>query len=408
MKRNRWLTALAAVGIHMSIGSVYAWSVLTRPVMETMGLSLSATTWAFSIAILFLGLSAGFLGPLVERLGPSRSGMVSAVFFATGLLGTAAAVHFHSAALLYLFYGAIGGIGLGTGYITPVSTLVKWFPRHRGFATGLAIMGFGFAALIAGPAMRYLVDRFGLTENFLILAAAYALVMILSASYIRAPKKGEIPMLLEEVLEEEIRKDGEKTAAVKGLTRKEAMHTWKWYVLWWIFFTNITCGIGLLAVASPMAQETIGMSAAEAASLVGIIGIVNGAGRILWASVSDWIGRGVTYMIFFAFEVFAFYALAHVSDALLFEMLVLAVISCYGGGFSCMPAFLSDLFGVKQLASIHGSILTAWGMAGVAGPLLFSFMKETTGGYAATLHLFSAMLAAAFVLSAILAWKGRK
>lgn len=408
MKRNRWLTALAAVGIHMSIGSVYAWSVLTRPVMETMGLSLSLATWAFSIAILFLGLSAGFLGPLVERLGPSRSGMVSAVFFSAGLLGTAAAVHLQSAALLYLFYGAIGGIGLGTGYITPVSTLVKWFPRHRGFATGLAIMGFGFASLIAGPAMRYLVDRFGLMENFLILAAVYALVMILSASYIRPPRKGEILMLLEEVLEEEIRKDGEKTAAVKGLTRKEAMHTWKWYVLWWIFFTNITCGIGLLAVASPMAQETIGMSAAEAASLVGIIGIVNGAGRILWASVSDWIGRGVTYMIFFAFEVFAFYALAHVSDALLFEVLVLAVISCYGGGFSCMPAFLSDLFGVKQLASIHGSILTAWGMAGVAGPLLLSFMKETTGGYGATLYLFSAMLAVAFVLSAILAWKGKK
>lgn len=408
MKRNRWLTAMAAVGIHMSIGSVYAWSVLTRPVMETMGLSLSWATWAFSIAILFLGLSAGFLGPLVERLGPSRSGMVSAVFFSTGLLGTAAAVHCQSAFLLYLFYGAIGGIGLGTGYITPVSTLVKWFPRHRGFATGLAIMGFGFASLIAGPAMRYLVDRFGLTENFLILAAFYALVMILSASYIRPPRKGEIPMLLEEVLEEEIRKDGEKTAQAKGLTRKEAMHTWKWYVLWWIFFTNITCGIGLLAVASPMAQEIIGMSAAEAASLVGIIGIVNGAGRILWASVSDWIGRGVTYMIFFAFEVFAFYALAHVSDALLFEILVLAVISCYGGGFSCMPAFLSDLFGVKQLASIHGSILTAWGMAGVAGPLLLSFMKETTGGYAATLHLFSAMLAVAFVLSCVLAWKGRK
>lgn len=408
MKRNRWLTAMAAVGIHMSIGSVYAWSVLTRPVMETMGLSLSLTTWAFSIAILFLGLSAGFLGPLVERLGPSRSGMVSAVFFSTGLLGTAVAVHCQSAFLLYLFYGAIGGIGLGTGYITPVSTLVKWFPQHRGFATGLAIMGFGFASLIAGPAMRYLVDRFGLTENFLIFAAAYATVMILSASYIRPPRKGEIPMLLEEVLEEEIRKDGEKTAQATGFTRKEAMHTWKWYVLWWIFFTNITCGIGLLAVASPMAQEIIGMSAAEAASLVGIIGIVNGAGRILWASVSDWIGRGVTYMIFFAFEVFAFYALAHVSDALLFEVLVLAVISCYGGGFSCMPAFLSDLFGVKQLASIHGSILTAWGMAGVAGPLLLSFMKETTGGYAVTLHLFSAMLAVAFVLSCVLVWKGRK
>ena len=408
MKRNRWLTALAAVGIHMSIGSVYAWSVLTRPVMETMGLSLSATTWAFSIAILFLGLSAGFLGPLVERLGPSRSGMVSAVFFSTGLLGTAAAVHCQSAFLLYLFYGAIGGIGLGTGYITPVSTLVKWFPRHRGFATGLAIMGFGFAALIAGPAMRYLVDRFGLTENFLILAAAYALVMILSASYIRPPRKGEIPMLLEEVLEEEIRKDGEKTAQAKGLTRKEAMHTWKWYVLWWIFFTNITCGIGLLAVASPMAQEIIGMSAAEAASLVGIIGIVNGAGRILWASVSDWIGRGVTYMIFFAFEVFAFYALAHVSDALLFEILVLAVISCYGGGFSCMPAYLSDLFGTRELSAIHGRVLTAWGVAGVVGPTLVSLLRERTQGYTTILLFFAGLFVVNFAVATVLKLYGKR
>ena len=408
MKRNRWLTALAAVGIHMSIGSVYAWSVLTRPVMETMGLSLSLATWAFSIAILFLGLSAGFLGPLVERLGPSRSGMVSAVFFSTGLLGTAAAVHCQSAFLLYLFYGAIGGIGLGTGYITPVSTLVKWFPRHRGFATGLAIMGFGFAALIAGPAMRYLVDRFGLTENFLILAAAYALVMILSASYIRPPRKGEIPMLLEEVLEEEIRKDGEKTAQAKGLTRKEAMHTWKWYVLWWIFFTNITCGIGLLAVASPMAQEIIGMSAAEAASLVGIIGIVNGAGRILWASVSDWIGRGVTYMIFFAFEVFAFYALAHVSDALLFEILVLAVISCYGGGFSCMPAYLSDLFGTRELSAIHGRVLTAWGVAGVVGPTLVSLLRERTQGYTAILLVFATFFVLNLVIATTLKLYGKR
>ena len=161
MRRNRWLIALAAVGIHICIGSVYAWSVLTKPVMAAMGLTLSETTWAFSLAILFLGMSAGFLGGFVERIGPSRSGLVSALFFGTGLLGTALAVHMHSSALLYLFYGCIGGIGLGTGYITPVSTLVKWFPRHRGFATGLAIMGFGFAALIAGPVMRWLVDKIG-------------------------------------------------------------------------------------------------------------------------------------------------------------------------------------------------------------------------------------------------------
>lgn len=405
MRRNRWLIALAAVGIHICIGSVYAWSVLTKPVMAAMGLTLSETTWAFSLAILFLGMSAGFLGGFVERIGPSRSGLVSALFFGTGLLGTALAVHMHSSALLYLFYGCIGGIGLGTGYITPVSTLVKWFPRHRGFATGLAIMGFGFAALIAGPVMRWLVDTYGLLENFVILGCVYAVVMIASASYLRPPKKGEIPVLIDEVLAQEAALGKKRTVLGPQMTRKEAMHTWKWYALWWVFFTNITCGIGLLAVASPMAQEVIGMTPAQAASLVGIIGIVNGGGRIVWSSISDWIGRGVTYMVFFLFEVFAFHQLSITREGFIFQALVLAIISCYGGGFSCMPAFLSDIFGVRQLASIHGSILTAWGIAGVAGPLILAFMKETTGSYSATLQLFAGMLAVAFVISAVLHWR---
>lgn len=405
MKKNRWLIALAAVGIHICIGSVYAWSVLTKPVMETMGLTLSETTWAFSIAILFLGMSAGFLGGIVERMGPSRSGLISAAFFGTGLLGTALAIHLQSAPLLYIFYGCIGGIGLGTGYITPVSTLVKWFPQHRGFATGLAIMGFGFAALVAGPLMRFLTDTYGLTTNFLVVGIVYALIISISASYLRPPKKGEIPMMLEEVLRKEAAKGHKRTVVGPQMTRKEAMHTWKWYALWWIFFTNITCGIGLLAVASPMAQEVIGMTPVEAASLVGIIGIVNGAGRIVWSTISDWIGRGVTYMVFFAVEVWAFYQLSMTTEGLIFQALVLLIISCYGGGFSCMPAFLSDIFGVRQLASIHGSILTAWGIAGVAGPLILAFMKENTGGYSATLHLFAGMLALAFVISTFLRWR---
>lgn len=408
MRRNRWLIALAAVGIHMSIGSVYAWSVLTKPVMETMGMTLSETTWAFSLAILFLGLSAGFLGSVVERMGPAKSGMVSACFFGSGLLGTAWAIHSHSALLLYICYGMIGGIGLGVGYITPVSTLVKWFPRHRGFATGLAIMGFGFAALVAGPVMRFLVDTYGLVTNFLILGIVYAVVMILSASYLRPPKAGEIPVMLADVLKEEAAKGKKRTLVGPQMTRKEAMKTWKWYVLWWIFFTNITCGIGLLAVASPMAQEVIGLSASEAASLVGVIGVVNGGGRIFWSTVSDWIGRGQTYLLFFAFEVVAFLELAGTNHPYVFEILVLSIISCYGGGFSCMPAFLSDIFGVKQLSAIHGSILTAWGMAGVAGPLILALMKEATGGYTATLYVFATMLAVAFILSGVLHWKNEE
>lgn len=400
--------ALAAVGIHLCIGSVYAWSVLTKPVMEDMGLSLSEVTWAFSIAILFLGMSAGFLGGLVERIGPRYSGWLSACFFGTGMLGTALAISWKSPFLLYLFYGCLGGIGLGTGYITPVSTLVKWFPRHRGFATGLAIMGFGFSALLAGPAMQYLTSTVGLVSTFFILGTVYFVIIVLSASYLRPPRKGEVATRFEEGLRKQTDTRKQRTAKESSLTRKEAMHTWKWYALWWIFFTNITCGIGLLAIVSPMAQEVIHMTAAEAASFVGIIGIVNGAGRIIWSTVSDRIGRGLTYILFFAFEIAAFYLLAQTGDVFLFEWLVLAIISCYGGGFSCMPAYLSDLFGVRQLAAIHGSILTAWGIAGIAGPLVLAVMKEMTGGYEATLYLFSAMMALALVIAAVLHLSNRK
>lgn len=170
MKRNRWLIALSAMGLHLCIGSVYAWSVLTKPIMEYMGFTLKETTWTFSLAILFLGLSAGFLGSFVQKIGPRKSGLLSMTCFVTAMFGTAAALYAHSLPMLYAFYGVIGGIGLGTGYITPVSTLVKWFPEKRGFATGLAIMGFGFASLIAGPAMQLLVQHFGLVANFIIIS----------------------------------------------------------------------------------------------------------------------------------------------------------------------------------------------------------------------------------------------
>ena len=319
--------------------------------------------------------------------------------FCAGLLGTAWAVETKSLGLLYLSYGFIGGIGLGVGYITPVATLVKWFPRHRGFATGLAIMGFGFAAFIAGPVMQRLTAAYGLAENFLFMACAYALVMGASALYLAPPRPGEVESDLAAVVKEEIAA-APAPVPQKQYTRREAVKTPEFAALWWIFFTNITCGIGLLAVASPMAQEVISMSPAGAASLVGIIGIVNGAGRLLWSTVSDWIGRGAVYLLFFTLEVFAFWQLAGTSDAAAFAAWVLLIISCYGGGFSCMPAYLSDLFGVRHLSSIHGVILTAWGMAGLAGPLLLSVMKSETGGYGATLRLFAGLLALAWLLAA--------
>ena len=389
--RNRWFIALAAIGLHISIGSVYAWSVLTRPIMADMGFTLSQTTWTFSLAILMLGLSAGFLGSFAEKIGPKKSGLLAMLFWVTGLLGTAYALSIHNLTLLYLFYGIIGGIGLGIGYITPVSTLVKYFPNRPGFATGLAIMGFGFASLIAGPLMQYLVAQVELVDTFIILGVIYLVIMGASSLYLKAPQP-----------KHPTRTTKDKSAMyvhTHGMLANDAMKTWQFGALWWVFFINITCGIGLLSLASPMAQETIGMTPAAAASLVGIIGIFNGGGRIAWSTISDYLGRTQTYILFFIIEIVAFYLLAQTNSALTFQILILLIITCYGGGFSCMPAYLADLYGIRQLSTIHGRILTAWGLAGIAGPMLVSYFHEAGYGYTTDLECFAAL----FVLNTIIA-----
>ena len=389
--RNRWFIALAAIGLHISIGSVYAWSVLTRPIMADMGFTLSQTTWTFSLAILMLGLSAGFLGSFAEKIGPKKSGLLAMLFWVTGLLGTAYALSIHNLTLLYLFFGIIGGIGLGIGYITPVSTLVKYFPNRPGFATGLAIMGFGFASLIAGPLMQYLVAQVGLVDTFIILGVIYLVIMGASSLYLKAPQP-----------KHPTRTTKDKSAMyvhTHGMLANDAMKTWQFGALWWVFFINITCGIGLLSLASPMAQEAIGMTPTAAASLVGIIGIFNGGGRIAWSTISDYLGRAQTYILFFIIEIVAFYLLAQTNSALTFQILILLIITCYGGGFSCMPAYLADLYGIRQLSTIHGRILTAWGLAGIVGPMLVSYFHEAGYGYTTALECFAAL----FVLNTIIA-----
>ena len=334
----------------------------------------------------------------MERYGPRKSGLIAAAFFGSGMLGTAYALSQHSLMLLYLFYGVIGGIGLGTGYITPVSTLVKWFPNNRGLATGLAIMGFGFASLIAGPVMQLLIAQYGLVQNFIIMGCAYVVVMVCSALYLEPPKQAPITS-------KGTHKVQINANQPKQYTCKEAMKTWQFYALWWIFFTNITCGIGLLAVASPMAQEVIKMSPMAAASMVGIIGLLNGGGRIVWSTISDYIGRRNTYIAFFAIEIVAFYLLAGVSDSFMFQVLIFLIVTCYGGGFSCMPAYLSDIYGTKQLSAIHGRILTAWGLAGIAGPLLLSQLYERTHSYSMALYFFSACFVLSLALAIVLKFK---
>ncbi len=395
--KNRWLIALSAVGIHICIGSVYAWSVLTKPIMKELGLGLKETQWTFSIAILFLGLSAAFLGSFVEKQGPRKAGLLATAFFCTGMFGTGLAIYLKSLPLLYLFYGVIGGIGLGTGYITPVSTLVKWFPEKRGFATGIAIMGFGFASLIAGPIIQILIEKYNLIATFEILGCAYLLIMLASSLYLEPPKN--IPSQICSATEDRVIGD------TIQLTTGEALKTWQFYALWWMLFTNITCGIGLLSVASPMAQEVVHMSPLTAATMVGIIGLVNGFGRICWASASDYLGRSNTFLSFFVIQIFAFFILAQTTEVLPFQILVYAIISCYGGGFATIPAFLSDLFGTKELSAIHGKILTAWAAAGVVGPFIVSWIRETTNSFTGTLLVFAACFVVSLAVAAFLKFK---
>lgn len=394
--KNRWLIALSAVGIHISIGSVYAWSVFTKPLEATYHWSLSSISWTFSIAILFLGLSAAFLGHFVEKYGPRASGTLCAFLFGIGMSGAGLATTMESLPLLYISYGMLGGIGLGVGYITPVSTLIKWFPDRRGLATGLAIMGFGFASMVSSPIINKLIGSVGIPSTFYILAAVYFTIIFLSSQYLEAPPKGYMPKGFQQSLQQ-----GKKVLKedLAQLTANEAVKTKRFWALWFMFFINITCGIAILAVASPMGQELAGMSIAAAATLVGIMGIFNGLGRIAWASVSDMIGRPNVYTLFFAIQMVAFFALPHLHKPIAFSIIVCIIMSCYGGGFASIPAYIGDLFGTKQLGAIHGYMLTAWSAAGVAGPIFVSWVRETTGSYQGTLTVFSMLFIVSLVIS---------
>ena len=297
--------------------------------------------------------------------------------------------------LLYLFYGCVGGIGLGIGYITPVKTLVNWFYDRPGLATGLAIMGFGFAAAIAGPVISNLIIHVGLVNTFYTVGVAYFAIIMLSAFFIHPVPEGYLP-------EQKEHKDRRKQ-----YTANEAMKTWQFYALWFMLFINITCGIALLSVASPILQETTGMSAIAAASIVGVMGIFNGGGRLGWATLSDYYGRDVVYTGFFVLEIVAMLILGNVHNVLLFQIFLFIVMTCYGGGFSCIPAYLGDVFGTKHLSSIHGRILTAWAFAGLAGPFIISTAKEVLSTYQDTLFIFAVLYTFALAVSGFLLYKLR-
>jgi OFA family oxalate/formate antiporter-like MFS transporter len=397
--KNRWLIAVSAVGIHISIGSVYAWSNFTNPLKNMFGWSDSEVALTFSIAILFLGLSAAFLGHFVEKHGPRKSGLLAAAFFGVGIAGSGLAVLAESKLLLYFFYGVLGGIGLGVGYIAPVSTLVKWFPDRRGLATGLAIMGFGFASAISSPVMNYLITNYGVSNTFFTLGIAYFTIMTLSSIYLERPPEGWMPAGFKEKVASGKAKP---TMDLSQLTSNEAVKTRRFWYLWMMLFINVTCGIAILAVAKPLAMESIGIDLVQASALVGAIGVFNGLGRIGWASISDYIGRPNTYTTFFVLQIGLFMLLPHTTNAILFQVMLAIIYTCYGGGFASIPAYIGDLFGTKQLGAIHGYILTAWAAAGLAGPMFVAYIKDTTGSYAGSLTIFAALFVIALLVSLLI------
>jgi MFS family permease len=407
---NRWRIPVGAVLVHICIGSVYAWSTFNRPIQDLFPGQpwwFSPPYTTFTTALALLGLSAAFGGPWVERRGPRVAATAAALFFGCGLLVGGAGLALRQPVLVFIGMGVIGGIGCGLGYISPVSTLVKWFPDRRGLATGMAIMGFGGGAFVAGKLNQSLMDRIGIADTVMSLGIAYLAVMLIGSRLLQTPPPGwrpagwtpparTNPMITD-----------------RSVSRNQAVKTPQFFLLWAILFINVTAGIGILAQASPMTQDMFGRTAQEAATFVSLLSLFNAGGRFLWASGSDYLGRRNTYTIFFVLQVILFLlvpGMAARGEWLLFEASLFTVLTMYGGGFATIPAFLADIFGPENVGAIHGAVLTAWSAAAIVGPMIITEMSNRAkaalppGGnrvhiYDTPLQVLAMLLAVGFVLT---------
>jgi OFA family oxalate/formate antiporter-like MFS transporter len=384
---------LSAIAIHISIGSVYAFSVITDPVKAIFEVEASTVKWAFQITIIMMGLSAAFLGEWVSKIGPKRSTTIAGVCYGMGILGSGLAVQSGILWLFFLSYGFIAGIGLGVGYITPVSVLVKWFPDRRGLAVGIVIMAFGLASMVFGPLMQYFFETIGVAATFYVLGAIYTLLILSAASYIENPPEGFRPKGFQENM------SLSQKSHIVEFTAKQALGSKRFYYIWIMMFINITCGIALIAEASQISQQQLGYTPMQAAGVVGLIGAFNGLGRLLWSAFSDFFGRPITFIVFFIIEMIAFFFLAQIGQEFVFLAVLMLIITIYGGAFATLPAFLSDLFGTKQLGTILGMVLISKGFAGLLGPAIYDYVKITTGSLDITLKVFSGMFVFAFLIS---------
>ena len=430
---NRWLVPPAALAIHLCIGMIYGISVFWLPLTSSVGVACSANIgflqslvvtscdWTvpqlvvgFETGIVFLGASAAIWGGWLERVGPRRAGVTAALCWSAGLAVAALGIYVHQLWLVWLGMGALGGVGLGLGYISPVSTLMKWFPDRRGMATGMAIMGFGGGAMIGAPLATLLMAKFqdasgpGVWQTFLVLAAGYLVFMLAGSFAYRVPPADWRP-------DGWIASVAARTSARAGHVHlSRAAKTPQFWLIWVVLLMNVSAGIGVLSVAAPMLQQLFAAPAAVAAGFVGLLSVFNIGGRFFWASISDKFGRKAIYAVFFLLGI-ALYLLApwaaHTGNKALFVGFCCVILSMYGGGFATAPAYLADVFGTQFVGAIHGRLLTAWSTAGVLGPVLVSYIsqratKASVGAafvYDQTFYVMAGLLAVGFVAN-LLVW----
>ena len=380
--KNRWLIAAAALLTHLCLGSVYAWSVFVGDIRKLTGWSEPRVTWAFSFAICGLGLTAAFLSPLMQRWGPRKSVGVSATLFGLGLLGCGLALKQQSSTGLYLSYGLLGGLGLGMGYVPPVTTLLKWFADRKGLATGMAVSGFGLGAVLASYYGKWLLAQpnLGVANAFLIMGATYWPLLFLASRFLCLPPQAT------------------QTQAAAEQLSAETPAAGRFSLLWSVFFLNIATGILLIALAKPMLADSFGFSSAVAVSIVAAMNLCNGLGRLVWSAASDRIGRFRTWGTMLALQTALFLVVLLWPSPVRFAVSICIIASCYGGGFALCPAMVADLFGSRRAPRLYGIALVAWSAGAVVGPPLASFLRQQTGSNQMVFILCAVASVAGFIL----------
>jgi MFS family permease len=420
---NRWMVPPAALCIHLCIGQAYAFSVFNLPMTKLIGIThsvpgdwkLTELGWIFSFAIFFLGTSAAVMGRWVEEGGPRRAMFTAGLCWAGGFFISAVGVYIHNLWVIYLGYGFFGGIGLGLGYISPVSTLIKWFPDRPGMATGMAIMGFGGGAFIASPLSVWLMRAFsssthvGVAEAFIGLGIIYLIFMWVGAGIVRIPAPGWKPEGYTPPVQ------ASKLITVNHVYVYDAIKTPQFWLIWLVLCLNVTAGIGVLGQASAMSQEMFPghITPVAAAGFVGLLSLFNMLGRFFWASTSDFIGRKNTYFVFMVLGFALYVTVPHtgaIGSIAGFVLCFLVIISMYGGGFATVPAYLKDMFGTRYVGAIHGWLITAWSAAGIFGPVLVNYIRQyqidhgvpKAQAYNVTMYIMAGLLVIGFICNALI------